>query len=95
MDFDSNDQSESEIEILVGIRNELRELNSQIARTDERSQQNRSDVETLREDRISPLEKDVTMNENRSRRNSLILGAGLTVSTILAGAGVTYGFSIL
>ena len=88
-------KNESEVELLRGILSEVQDLNSQLARTDERSQQNSDDVETLREDRIAPLEKDVTVNENRSRRNSLILGAALTLSTILFGSGVTYSIQYL
>lgn len=95
MDSDTDSEFDSEIEILRGILSEVQDLNAQLARTDERSRQNRSDVNTLREERIAPLERDVTTNSNRSRRNSLILGAALTVATILAGSAITYGFSMI
>ena len=88
------DQPEdSEIEVLRNILTEVQNLNAQLARTDERSQQNKSDVETLREDRIVPLETQADRNGDRSRRNSLILGAVVTLSTILIGAGSTYAFT--
>ncbi len=95
IDSDDKSDSESEIEILRGILSEVQDLNAQLARTDERSRQNRSDVETLREDRIAPLETDVVENSNRSRRNSLVLGAAVTLFTIVFGGGVTYVFTIL
>ncbi len=91
IDSDDKSDSESEIEILRGILSEVQDLNAQLARTDERSRQNRSDVETLREDRIAPLETDVVENSNRSRRNSLVLGAAVTLFTIVFGEGsLTY-----
>lgn len=89
------DSDVTEIEILRGILSEVQDLNVQLARTEARSEQNSEDVETLREDRISPLEKDVTVNDNRSRRNSLILGSGLTALTLLAGAGASYAITLL
>lgn len=87
--------SDSEIEVLRGILSEVQDLNAQLARTDERSRQNRSDVNSMRENRIVPLETDVETNSNRSRRNSLILGGMVTLVTILSGAGATFVFGIL
>lgn len=89
-----DEPNDSEIEVLRNILTEVQNLNSQLARTDERSQQNRSDVETLREDRIVPVEKQADKNGERSRRNSLILGAVVTLTTIFVGAGSTYLFTI-
>lgn len=89
------DKDDSEIELLRGILSEVQDLNAQLARTDERSQRNRKDVETLREDRLAPVERQADTNTERSKRNSLILGAALTVSTIFIGAGITYGFSLV
>lgn len=93
--MDEENYEESEIELLRGILSEVQDLNTQLARTDQRSQQNESKVESLREDRIVPLEGDVISNSNRSRRNSLVLGAAVTISTILIGAGSTYIFTLL
>jgi len=86
---------ESEIEILRGILSEVQDLNAQLARTDERSRQNRSDVNTLREDRIGPLEKDVELNRTRSQRNSIILGAALTLTVLILGAALSTGFGMI
>lgn len=86
---------DTEIEILRGILSEVQDLNAQLARTDQRSRQNRNDVETLREERISPLEQEVVTNSNRSRRNSLIISAAITLITIAVGGAMTYGFAQL
>lgn len=91
--MDSND--DKEIDILRGILSEVQDLNAQLARIDERSEQNSAAVRTLREERVAPLEADVGNVENRSRRNSLILGAALTLVTITIGAATTYGFTFL
>lgn len=88
-------ESDSEIEVLRGILSEVQDLNAQLARTDERSRQNSNDVETLREDRIVPLERQTDTVSDRSRRNSLILGAGLTVLTVVLTGSVTYAFTLL
>jgi hypothetical protein len=93
--MDEENYEESEIELLRGILSEVQDLNTQLARTDQRSQQNESKVESLREDRIVPLEGDVITNSNRSRRNSLVLGAAVTIATILIGAATTYAFTLL
>lgn len=90
-----NEKFDDEIAILRGILSEVQDLNAQLARIDERSQQNSDEVRTLRENRVAPLEADATANENRSRRNSYVLGAALTISTIIIGAATTYGFSLL
>lgn len=93
MDPDKN--SDSEIEILRGILSEVQDLNAQLARTDERSRQNKDNVETLREDRIVPVERQSDTNTARSKRNSIILGAGVTFVTLLLGAALTYAFTLL
>lgn len=87
--------TDSEKELLRGILSEVQDLNAQLARTDERSQQNSAEVRTLREERVAPLEVEVTANENRSRRNALILGGGLSFLTIFVGAATTYGFTLV
>jgi len=94
-DETKQDNFDTEIGLLRGILSEVQDLNSQLARTDQRSRQNSSDVETLREDRISPLEKEVVTNSHRSRRNSLILSAAITIITIAVGGAMTYGFAQL
>jgi hypothetical protein len=91
--MDSND--DKEIDILRGILSEVQDLNAQLARIDERSEQNSTAVRTLREERVAPLEAEVGTVENRSRRNSLILGAALTIVTIAIGGLTTYGFTFL
>jgi uncharacterized membrane protein len=93
--MDSEPTDSTQIEVLRGILSEVQDLNSQLARIDERSEQNTTAVRTLREDRVAPLENNMNEVSNRSRRNSLILGAALTLLTILIGAGLTYGFSFL
>lgn len=90
-----DDDGESEIDLLRGILSEVQDLNAQLARTDERSRQNRNDVNTLREDRVAPLEVEVNNNATRSQRNSIILGAGMTFLTLVVGAAATYGFSLI
>jgi DNA repair exonuclease SbcCD ATPase subunit len=90
-----NKKTESELDLLRGILEEVQDLNAQLARIDERSQQNSEEVRTLRENRVAPLEAEATANENRSRRNSYVLGAALTICTIIIGAATTYGFSLL
>ncbi|WP_144797655.1 hypothetical protein [Halorubrum depositum] len=86
---------DSEVKLLKSILSEIQDLNSQLARTDERSRNNRDQVENLRDNRIIPLEKQAETNDNRSRRNSLILGAFITALTLGFGAAVTYLFTLL
>lgn len=86
---------ETEVEILKDILGEVRNLNTQLARTDERSRQNRESVETLREDRIVPLEHQADGNEHRSRRNELIVAAALTLASIMLTAGVSYMLGLI
>jgi len=94
--IDQNQEDiDSELELLRGILSGVQDLNSQLARTDERTQQNSSEVKNLRENRVSPLENKVGTVSNRSRRNSIILGAGLTVLTIMMGAITTYLMTLL
>ena len=90
-----SDVNDDQLEILKGILTEVQDLNMQLARTDERSRNNKDQVEDLRENRIVPLESQAEQNDNRSRRNSLVLGAAVTLTTILLGAGVTYVFTLL
>lgn len=94
IDKDSEDV-DSEIEILRGILSEVQDLNSQLARTDERTKQNSSEVKNLRENRVAPLENDVEINVNRSRRNSIIIGGFLSCLTILMGSSAAYMFTLL
>lgn len=77
---------ESELELLQGILSEVQDLNEQLARTDERSRMNQDRVENLRDNRISPVEQQVDRNENRSRRNMLILSGIVTALTVGLGA---------
>lgn len=90
-----DDQSDGQIELLRGILSEVQDLNSQLARTDERSRQNSDDVQILREDRIVPLERQADQNTTRSHRNALIIGAGVSFLTIATGAGLSYIFTLL
>ena len=92
---DSDGDSTSEVKILKSILSEIQDLNSQLARTDERSRNNREQVEDLRDNRIVPLEGQVAKNDNRSRRNALIIGGFLTALTLLVGAGASYIFTLL
>jgi len=86
---------DSEVKLLKSILSEIQDLNSQLARTDERSRNNRAQVEDLRDNRIVPLEGQVAKNDNRSRRNSLIIGAAITAVTLATGAGISYAFTLL
>ncbi|AAL55020.1 hypothetical protein HrrHc2_055 [Halorubrum virus Hardycor2] len=86
---------DSEVKLLKNILSEIQDLNSQLARTDERSRNNRAQVEDLRDNRIVPLEGQVAKNDNRSRRNSLIIGAAITTATLATGAGISYAFTLL
>jgi len=86
---------DSEVKLLKSILSEIQDLNSQLARTDERSRNNREQVENLRDNRIVPMEAAVEKNDNRSRRNSLIIGAFVTALTLGFGAAVTYLFTLL
>jgi hypothetical protein len=94
MPVDNND-GDSEVKLLKSILSEIQDLNSQLARTDERSRNNRAQVEDLRDNRIVPLESQVDTNDNRSRRNSLIIGAAVTFVTLSLGAGLTYAFTLI
>jgi hypothetical protein len=95
MNDKDTDSIDTEIDLLRGILTEVQDLNAQLARTDERSRQNSNDVETLREQRVAPLERQVDSNAARARRNALIIGAGLSVLTILFGGTVTYAFTLV
>ena len=86
---------DSEVKLLKSILSEIQDLNSQLARTDERSRNNREQVENLRDNRIVPMEAAVEKNDNRSRRNSLIIGAFVTALTLGFGAAVTYLLTLL
>ncbi|AGM10757.1 hypothetical protein M192_gp122 [Halorubrum tailed phage 8] len=87
--------SDSEVKLLKSILSEIQDLNSQLARTDERSRNNRAQVEDLRDNRIVPMEAAVEKNDNRSRRNALIIGGFVTALTLFLGAGATYLFTLL
>ena len=80
MDEDSYD---TELDVLIDIREEMVNLSSQLARIDERSRATSDEVTRLREERVIPVEKRADRNKGRSRRNALILSAGLTLFTIL------------
>lgn len=86
---------DSEVKLLKSILSEIQDLNSQLARTDERSRNNREQVENLRDNRIVPMEAQVEKTDNRSRRNSLIIGAFVTALTLGFGAAVTYLLTLL
>jgi hypothetical protein len=92
---DDDGQRDSEVKLLKSILSEIQDLNSQLARTDERSRNNRDQVENLRDNRIVPLESQMETTDNRSRRNSLIIGAFVTALTLGFGAAVTYLFTAL
>lgn len=92
MNMDSN---ESEKDLLRGILDEVRDLNAQLARIDERSQKNQDEMQKLRENRISPVEREVDTVSEKARRNSLILGAFLTFTTLTTGAAATYAVTLL
>ncbi|UBF20450.1 hypothetical protein HCTV-9_gp9 [Haloarcula phage HCTV-9] len=92
---DADGDSDSEVKLLKSILSEIQDLNSQLARTDERSRNNRAQVEDLRDNRIVPLEGQVAKNDNRKERQSEIIGGFLTTLTLLVGAGASYLFTIL
>lgn len=85
----------NEVELLNDILGELKDLNAQLARVDERSRINRDSVETMRENRIEPLEEQANRNDVRGRRNSLILGAGISILTIVLAAAINMTFNLI
>lgn len=89
------DDDKDEIALLNDILGELREVNTQLARVDERSRMNREAVDNMRENRIEPLETKADTNDVRGRRNSLILGAGLTLLTMFIAATITFGYDLI
>jgi len=79
MDMDGD---EREIDVLIDIRNEMRNISSELARVDERSRATSDEVTRLREERVIPVEKQADRNKGRSQRNGLIISAGLTILTL-------------
>lgn len=85
------DGSESEIDVLIDIRNEMRNLSSELARIDERSRATSEEITRLREERVIPVEKQADANTGRSQRNALIISLGLTAVAII----FTYALEVL
>lgn len=88
MDIDGD---ETEIGVLIDIRNEMRNLSSELARIDERSRATSDEITRLREERVIPVEKQADRNQGRSRRNGIIISGGLSLITIL----FTYALGII
>ena len=82
-------------ELLNQILNELRDMNGRLSRVDERSINNEESVSKLREERIIPVEDQADRNENRSRRNELILTAALTLAMALITGGISVAFGLI
>jgi hypothetical protein len=82
---------DTELDILIDIRDEIRNLSMEMARIDERSRATSDEVTRLREERVIPVEKQANTNSNRSQRNAIIISGGLTVLTIL----FTWGLGIV
>lgn len=77
------DDDERELDVLIDIRGEMRNLSSELARIDERSRATSDEVTRLREERVIPVEKQADRNRGRSKRNAMIISAGLTILTIV------------
>ena len=80
MSFDGND---TQLEVLIDIREEMRSLSAELARIDERSRANNDEITRLREERVIPVENKADNNENRSKRNAIAVSAGVTTSIIV------------
>lgn len=91
----TDERSGEQTELLTQILNELRDMNGRLARVDERSSQNEQSVKKLREERIVPVEAQVGRNENRSRRNELVLTAGVSLATMILAGFLTVGFNLI
>lgn len=85
------DDDETEIGVLIDIRNEMRNLSSELARIDERSRATSDEITRLREERVIPVEKQADRNRGRSKRNAIILSGGLTALAII----FTYALDLL
>ena len=83
MSFSGGDENDTELEVLIDIREEMRNLSAELARIDERSRATSDEVALLREERVMPVEKLADRNQVRSKRNALIVSGGLTAVTIL------------
>jgi predicted nucleic acid-binding Zn-ribbon protein len=77
------DKDESQLDVLTDIRDEMRNLNAELARIDERSRATSKEVARLREERVIPVEKQADANTGRSRRNAVILSGGIAAASIL------------
>lgn len=88
MDIDGD---EKQIDVLIDIRSEMRNLSAELARIDERSRATSDEVTRLREKRVIPVEKQADRNTDRSQRNALIISGGLTALTIV----LTYALGFL
>lgn len=84
------DDPEDELQVLIDIREEMINLSSELARIDERSRATSDEITRLREERVIPVEQEAQRNKGRSKRNGLILSAGLTALTILFTIGLGY-----
>lgn len=80
---DTDRSYDTELDVLIDIREEIRNLSMELARIDERSRATSEEVTRLREDRVIPVEKTAEMNANRSQRNAIIISGGLTTLTLL------------
>jgi chromosome segregation ATPase len=93
--IDIEEEEESETQLLRQILDEMKELNVQLARTDQRSRTNKDNVQSLREDRVSPLENEVNSTKSQVRSNSQYIQIAIGFLTILTGSLVTYAFTLL
>jgi nitrate reductase NapE component len=95
IDIDEEEEEESETQLLRQILDEMKELNVQLARTDQRSRTNKDNVESLRENRVAPLEADMDSARARVRSNEQYIRIAIGVLTILTVGAVSYGFTLL
>lgn len=91
----SDKNGREQTELLHEILDELRDLNGRISRVDERSINNEESVTKLRQERIVPLETQADKNGTRSRRNELILTAGITVTTVVTSGAISMMFGLI
>lgn len=80
MDIDGD---ETQLDVLIDIRGEMRNLSAELARIDERSRATSDEVTRLREERVIPVEKRADKNKGRTQRNTVIISGGLTILTIV------------
>lgn len=83
MSFSDDDEYDTELDVLIDIREEMRNLSTELARIDERSRATSDEVTRLREERVIPVEKQADRNKGRSQRNGVIISGGLTALTIV------------